>query len=644
MLTLLLALSVTIAPDTTVWTVDNHGRPAGELTVVTTRDSLVARFIYTDRNRGARIETRYRLGSDGAPVAGEQRVVLPDGSAGPPGERFELVGDSVRSSFGTGPPTMFARVPGAFVGLRGGTPLEQAWLARYLLARPDRSAPLATGGTARAEVIADTTLTLGNARQRARLVIVTRSAQPYPNGVWLDERGELLASDIQWFITVRRGAGALLPALRAIELRYRDRNAETLASSVVRPTGATIAIRNGNVFDADAGVMRPNQTLVIRGDRIVALGPTASVAVPAGATVLDATGKTVMPGMWDMHTHLQVASQSQLGLLQLANGLTTVRDLAADLDVAVSQRDREVAGKLASPRVLLGGFIEGPLAWAGPSEALARDEAEARAWVQRYAANGYKQIKLYNVVHPDLVPIIAAEAKRHGLLLSGHIPRGMSIEAAVSLGYDEIQHAAFFFSNFFPDSLYLPRMRAYSQVATAVAPTFDVYSPGMTKLLDFLKARGTAVDGTFNLWIGGGGGQVGAGGSTDQQKADSAYMHLIRRLYAHGIPLIAGTDNSAGTTFRRELEMYELAGIPAPRVLQIATIDAARFMREDRDHGSLAVGKVADVLIVTGKPAEKIGDLAGIETVIRGGRLYRVSELQEAAGMRQRAAATQRPR
>jgi Amidohydrolase family len=413
---------------------------------------------------------------------------------------------------------------------------------------------------------------------------------------------------------------------------------------VVRPTGGTIAIRNGNVFDADAGVMRPNQTLVIRGDRIVALGPTASIAVPAGATVLDATGKTVMPGMWDMHTHLQVSSQSQLGLLQLANGLTTVRDLAADLDVAVSQRDREAAGKLASPRVLLGGFIEGPLSWAGPSEALARDEAEARAWVQRYAANGYKQIKLYNVVHPDLVPIIAAEAKRHGLLLSGHIPRGMSIEAAVSLGYDEIQHAAFFFSNFFPDSLYLPRMRAYSQVATAVAPTFDVYSPGMTKLLDFLKARGTAVDGTFNLWIGGGGGQVGAGGSTDQQKADSAYMHLIRRLHAHGIPLIAGTDNSAGTTFRRELEMYELAGIPAPRVLQIATIDAARFMREDRDHGSLAVGKVADVLIVTGKPAEKIGDLAGIETVIRGGRLYRVSELQEAAGMRQRAAANQRPR
>lgn len=233
-------------------------------------------------------------------------------------------------------------------------------------------------------------------------------------------------------------------------------------------------------------------------------------------------------------------------------------------------------------------------------------------------------------MHPDLVPVIAAEAHQRGMRLSGHIPRGMSIEAAVALGYDEIQHAAFFFSNFFQDSLYLPRMRAYSQVATAVAPNFDVFSPGMTKLLDFLKAHGTAVDGTFNLWIGGGGAIVGAGGSADQQRADSAYVNLIRRLYAHGIPLIAGTDNSSGATFRRELELYELAGIPAARVLQIATIEAARQMRDDRDYGSVSVGKIADILIVAGKPAARIGDLTGIETVIRGGRLYTVSDLRAA--------------
>lgn len=630
------------AGDTTHYTVDNHGRKAGDLLVVTRGDSLVARFVYTDRNRGQRVETRYRLGAAGRPLGGEQRPVLADGTVGEPSERFDVVGDSVRSAFGNGSGSTSALAPNTFVAVRGGTPLEQAWLARHLLAQPDGSSGLLGGGTARAEVIADTVLPLGAARQRARLVMVHRNQQPTPSGVWLDERGDLLATDVAWFITVRRGAEPLLPALRAIELRWREARAEAIAQEVVTPTSGTIAIRNGDLFDAESGTVRPRQTVLVRGDRIVAVGAAAEVRIPAGATVIDATGKTVMPGMWDMHTHLQVANQSHFSLLQLAYGLTTVRDLAADVDVAVSQRDRERAGKLASPRVILGGFIEGPLAWAGPSAAVVSTEAEARAWVARYDSLGYKQIKLYNIVHPDLVPVIAAEAKRRGMLLSGHIPRGMSIAAALALGYDEIQHAAFFFSDFFPDSLYLPRMRAYSQVATAVAPSFDVYSPGMTRLLDAVKASGAAVDGTFNLWIGGGGAQVGAGGSPDQQKADSAYLNLIRRLHAHGIPLIAGTDNVTGMTFRRELEMYERAGIPAARVLQIATIDAARFMRDTTDHGSIRVGKVADLLIVAGKPAERIADLARIETVIRAGRRYEVSDLLAATGLRQRAPAQPR--
>ncbi len=616
------------AQDTTDrWVVSNHGRDAGELAVTTRGDSLIVRYVYTDRNRGGRVETRYRLARDGSVLGGEQRAVLPDGSSGPPTEQFELLGDSVRRTLGTAPAITVARNAGSYLGLRGGTPYEQAALARHLLAQPDRRATLIAGGEARAEIIVDTTLPLGNARQRARLVAIHQGPNTYPGSLWLDERGALLATSVQWFITVRRGAESLLPALRAIELRWRDAHGEAVAQRVVTPTNGTIAIVGGDLFDSEAGVMRPAQTVLVQGDRITAVGPAATVTVPAGATVIDATGKTVMPGMWDMHGHAQVASQSTLGLIQLANGLTTVRDLAADLDVAVSLRDREAQGKLASPRLILGGFIEGPLAWAGPSEAIARDEAEARAWVARYDSLGYRQIKLYNVVHPDLVPIIAAEAKKRGMLLSGHIPRGMTIEAAITLGYDEIQHAAFFFSNFFPDSLYVPQMRAYSQVATAVAPTFDVDSEGMTRLLEFVKARGTAVDGSFNIWIGGGGASVGAGGSTDQLKADSAYMHLLRRMYAHGIPLIAGTDNSSGSTFRRELEMYERAGIPAPRVLQIATIDAARFMRDDKDYGSIATGKVADLLIVNGKPAERIGDLQRIETVLRGGRRYDVSTL-----------------
>jgi len=639
MLLALLALAGSaLAADTTRWIVSNHGREAGDLVLVRTADSAIVRWVFTDRNRGTRLEMRYRLGPAGELLSGEQRPVRPDGTAGAPIDAFATSADSIWFGLANGANgtrrVALRRDPAAFVGARGGTPWEQSLLARHLLTQPNMTTAVSGGSTARAEVIADTTLRDGKVRQRARLVMVYRGGIPTPNGTWLDEHGDLLATDVQWFIVVRPDAERFLPEMRAIELQWRNAVGEAVAKKVVTKVDGALVLRNGNLFDSERGIVVPGQTVVVRGDRIVAVGPAAGTPVPDGATVVDATGKTIMPGMWEMHTHLQVSNQSALSLMQLAQGLTTARDLASDIDVAVSQRNREREGKLASPRIILAGFLEGPLKWAGPTEAVISTEAEARAWIARYDSLGYRQIKLYNLVHPDLVPVIAAEAHRRGMLLSGHIPRGLTMQDAVALGYDEVQHAAFFFSNFFQDSLYVPHMRAYSQVATAVAPTFDVNSPQMSSLIDFLAAHRTVIDGTFNLWIGGGGSLVGAGGSANQERADSAYMQLIRRLYAAGVPLVAGTDNSAGITYRRELEMYERAGIPVPKILQIATIDAARFMKDDREYGSIAVGKVADILVVDGKPAERVSDLQKIEVVIRGGRYYKISDLLLAIGTR----------
>jgi len=461
-------------------------------------------------------------------------------------------------------------------------------------------------------------------------VMLFSGTNPSPSGLWLDDRGALFSTDVEWFITIRPGAEAALPVMRAIEMKYRNAQAEAIAKKVTAPHAPAVVIRNGDLFDSESGTMKPNMTVVIRDDRIVEVGPAASVATPAGASVIDATGKTVMPGMWEMHTHLQTTNQSFGSLYQLAQGLTTVRDLAADMDIATSQRDRERKGLLASPRVVLAGFIEGPGRWAGPTDVIAKTEDEALAYIARYDSAGYRQIKLYNLVQQDLVPAIAAETHKRGMRLSGHVPRGLSVPAAVLLGYDEIQHAAFLFSTFYQDSLYVPTMRAYSAVATAVAPNIDVDGAPMTDLIKFLHDHNTVIDGTFNLWIGGGAAIVGAGGSTNQQKADAAYLRLIKRLYDGGVPLVAGTDNSLGTTYHREIELYEQAGIPAPQVLQIATINSARIMKEERDYGSIAAGKVADIIIVNGKPAQQVKDIEKVETVIRAGRVYAVKDLMSA--------------
>jgi imidazolonepropionase-like amidohydrolase len=306
--------------------------------------------------------------------------------------------------------------------------------------------------------------------------------------------------------------------------------------------------------------------------------------------------------------------------------------------VATSLRDRSAAGALAAPRLVLGGFIEGPGRWAGPSDAIAGTEAEALGWVARYDSLGYKQIKLYNLFHPDLVPAVAREAHRRGMRLSGHVPRGLSTPAAVRLGFDEINHIAFLLSTFYPDSLYLPEMRAYSAVASAVAPTFDLDRPEFAAMLALFKERGTVIDPTVNLWLSAraqGGtpppnvGIPAPASDTLARRADATFLAIVKRLYDTGITFVPGTD---GSSYNAELENYERAGIPAAQVLRIATLVPAQVMKDDKDYGSIAVGKVADLLIVDGRPAERVADLRKVERVIRAGRIYEPKALRAAAG------------
>jgi hypothetical protein len=653
----LLLAAAQAAADSTHYIVLNHGRPAGEMHVSATPDSVVVRFRYQDRQRGPRFETLYKLGPNRRVLALETRSVAPDGTIGPVTQRVDFWGDSLRS-VSSGDTTLMRDDPTSYFVLDNTSPFDDALLARYLLSRPQRASRLYPDGEGRAEVVADTSVTVGGAQRRIRLVFID-GLSTSTDAVWIDDANQLFASGAGWFVTVPRNAVSVLPALREIEKRIRAERSAAVAKRLTPPAPKAVVIRNGNVFDSERGVVRPRTTVVIEGERITAVGPADSITSPAGAVVIDATGKTVIPGLWDMHTHLFLSGE-EAGLMQLAAGITTVRDMASDIDAALSHRERARLGTMLSPRIVLAGFIEGPGRWAGPSEVLVRTEDEARAWVARYDSLGYKQIKLYNLVHPDLVPTIAEEAHKRGMRLSGHIPRGLTIESAVKLGFDEFQHAAFLFSTFFQDSLYVPRMRAYSEVATTVAPTFDVDAPRVTDLISFLRDRRTVVDGTFNVWqdrsrpLPDGNDPIFGptiawmpplmkrGFRTSPPPPEAAaraaatsanYRRMLKRLYDAGITLVPGTDNVPGLSLHGELEVYERAGIPAPAVLQIATIIPARVMKDDKDYGSIARGKIADLAIVNGRPAERITDLRRTERVVRAGRVYDSKALYEAAGL-----------
>ncbi|HEU5175510.1 MAG TPA: hypothetical protein VFT96_12195, partial [Gemmatimonadaceae bacterium] len=433
------ALAMPAAGDTVPFVVMNHGRVAGEMLVIRGADAIVVRYHHADRNRTVRSETIYRL-NPASEVIGAETWELPFAGAPeglPADDGFEIARDSV--FWGAAGARGGARLQAdAYYDLRSSTLFDQARLAQFLLRQPERRARLLPSGTARAEIVADTVLPTPRGMRRLRLVAIHRELWGNPDAVWLDETGAPFASAVSWFITVRRGGEGLLPALRVMETRWRDARGAALAQLVAPTAAPALAIVNGDLFDSERGTVRRRTTVVVRGERIAAVGPSESTAIPEGATVIDATGKIVMPGMWDMHTHLQLTSQTGTAAFQLASGITTMRDLGSDVDIAVSYRDRAAAGILAGPRAILSGFLEGPGAWAGPSEAIVRTEEEARRWIARYDSLGYRQVKVYNLVHPDLIPAIADEAHRRGMRLSGHIPRGLTVPAAIALGFDEI--------------------------------------------------------------------------------------------------------------------------------------------------------------------------------------------------------------
>ncbi len=643
------------------------------MTEVRTGDSVAVRFRYQDRQRGPRQETRYRLSANGEVDGFETRMLgMLDNVPGTVVEDAAIrdskwtwrsgrdQGSALAGSLVTGTADGSRTAsPAGFYIPANATPWDQARLARWLLAQPGRSAHVAPAGRAHAFVARDTTVTRGTQSMRVRLVVID-SLGTAPQTIWLDDAQRLFTTGIGWFAPVRRGWEHVLPALRATEYAFHAARSADLAARLTLPARPALVIRRATLFDSETGQTRANTTVVVTGDRITAVGPDGQVAMPSNARVIDAQGKALLPGMWDMHAHVDMAVESD-GVLQLAAGITTIRDMAADMDNALSVRARAANGTLLSPRVLLAGFIEGPGFWAGPSDVLVRTEPEARATVARYDSLGYVQIKLYNLVHPDLVPPISAEAKARGMRLSGHIPRGLSVPAAITLGFDEVQHGAFLFSTFFQDSLYVPQMRAYSNLAAQVAPGFDLEAQRFTDLIAFLRARGTVYDGTFNVyedascllpdgthpvlgaaaqWLPPAEQRSAARTKCDStsgaQRLQAKYRRALKRLYDGGVTLVPGTDNYPGLSYHGELEIYARAGIPPAEVLKIATIVPARVMKQERDYGSIAVGKVADMVLVDGAPWQRITDLRRTHTVVRAGRVHDVEALYRAVGVNRR--------
>jgi hypothetical protein len=359
-----------------------------------------------------------------------------------------------------------------------------------------------------------------------------------------------------------------------------------------------------------------------------------------------------------MHTHL---SEDQ-GILHLAAGVTTVRDMANDTDKLLDLRKRWDSGETIGPRVLMAGFIDGPGPYAGPSKVLVDTEEQALAAVDNYAKLGYVQIKLYSSLDPKLVPAIAKRTHELGLRLSGHIPNGMTAEQAVREGFDGIQHVNFLFLNFLPPEIDTRTPARFTEVAKHAAE-LDLNSERVRRFIALLKEHGTVSDPTLVAFEGMFTGRpdqldpslapvadrfpaqvrraVFGGGLNPpadlvQRYRDSfrAMQNMVRALHDAGVTIVAGTDALAGFCYHRELELYVDAGIPAPDVLRIATLGAARVMKRDGERGSVAAGKLADMILVDGDPTRNISDIRRVVLTVKDGTVYDPAKLYAAIGVK----------
>ena len=452
--------------------------------------------------------------------------------------------------------------------------------------------------------------------------------------VWLDHEGRLAAlSTAGGGLALDAISEALVPNISALMASGTHDRMSDLAriSRGVRPIATgSVAFVGATLIDGTGASAVPDATVVVAKGKIVAAGPRASTRIPRGARRMNVAGKTIMPGLWDMHTHLH---QMEWAPVYLAAGVTTVRDMGNNVYFVVPLRNAVASHEIIGPRILLAGLVDGggPNAFGALNATTPR---EGRAIVRRYHTLGFQQMKLYDLVKPDVVGAIIAEAHRLGMTVTGHVPRSLGLLAALDSGMDNIAHLPIH-GDANSDSVraLVDSVRAHGTVidptvawgellSHSTAEPVSNFIPGVVNLPPVLAQRVN-----------------GMGLATVDTATAHARMRMtlgvVRALHDAGVPLVAGTDQGVpGLSVYREVELYAHAGIPPIDALRAATAVPAKVMKLDRTLGTIEAGKVADLIVLDHNPLDRIENLEHVRLVMKEGVLYRSADLWRAAGFK----------
>jgi imidazolonepropionase-like amidohydrolase len=611
------------------------------------RESLIL------RGQVFELDVAGKRGKDGMPSSIVVRGFTPTGDAA---ETFSISGGkaSWKSQVDEGGAAYSA--PAFYSALNG--PIENtAWAIETLLAAPDHTLALLPGGKARAEKLTTVTVGEGDKKKEVTAWAITGvSTSPVP--VWMDADGKFFGFSffLSWLPAEYAGEHDRLTQAQTQALAAQ---APTLYKSLLKTPAGAVAFTHVQLFDADTKKFVADQTVVVANGRISAIGPAKSAKVPAGAQVFDGRGKTLVPGLWDCHLHI---ANDYTGLQALSMGVTSIRDPGNDDDQTVDRRKRASAGQLLMPNVYASSLIDGKGENTAQVANVATSQAEAIALVDKAKEKGFVGVKFYGTLDKAWLPAAAAEAHKIGLHVHGHIPAGMRPLAAIEAGYDEITHINWVVMQAMPDDV-IARSNGilrFEGPGRYMKDT-DLDSGPIKEMVDTMAKKGIYSDPTmvtfeglyvpengdlspsYSAFIGTlppsvergfriGGFKVPEGLTrADYRRSWAKMVEVVGRMHKAGVPIVAGTDGF-GIELIRELEIYVDAGMTPGEALATATITPARLVGQEKNTGSIAVGKVADLALIEGDPSKHIGALRQTRTVMLGGKLLDADALRTAAG------------
>ncbi len=640
--------------------VDN-GKKAGEMVVETSETGVVkTRFVFKDNGRGPELDEEYTLRPDGSYASYKVKGTTTFGA--PVDEQYVRDGDVARwqSTSETGEQT----VSGAplFIPL-GGTP-QTSSVAIAGAARNGGSLPLLPGGTLHQRVAETVEVERDGKTQKVDLLVQT-GVGLNPGVVWAtqgtkDTPPRLFAFIVPGFVAAtEEGWEASAEKLTAAQVAAEGTLVKDLAArQFTRLDGLTV-IRSTRVFDSIAGKLgAPSDVYVLRG-RIAAIMPAGSPDAGSNQQI-DAGGRVLLPGLFDMHAHV-VGRWG--GGLDLAAGVTTVRDMGNDNATLQKLIDEIATGELLAPQIVPAGFLEGESEFSARNGFVIKTLDEAKHAIDWYAQRGYPQLKIYNSFPKEILKDTVAYAHLRGLRVSGHVPAFLRAQDVVDAGFDELQHINQLLLNFFveptTDTRTLERFRLPAEHTAGL----DFDSQPVQDFIASLKKHDVAVDPTLTTfdYIRQRAGETSKAYAAvvdhlplDLQRAfkvaemdipdeatavryNQSYEKMVEfvgRLHKAGVTIIPGTDAIPGFTLHRELELYVQAGMTPIEALQSATSVSARVARVDADRGSIEVGKLADLVLVEGDPTSDISAIRRPVLVLTQGRVVFPSKVYAELGVK----------